>query len=304
MDSPKTPTRKKHKRSRSRSRSKSRPRSPIKQGPKTFHLWESEYQDEDRSEYLKLGKVGDKLVYHPNNEMGSYTAVIRVNHNGNKYFETISSYDNLAGNTRSKRQRRSKKPRRSKRQRRSKRHRQSKRQRRPKKKYIRNKKYILKGGDKDKINAYVDTKFDEHQIINYLLHEVIEKLYSPKMNISAIKTIENYNNHGIERISLDGRGTMRTIEFKIINIGWYTLNNNEATLMVGFIYSVYIGNPHKQERSYGIMINLQKDQLFLDPSTLNDEIVKKILMEINTHLNIIIDKPPSDNINVNINISR
>ena len=134
MDSPRTPTRKNHQRSRSRSRSRtrsrtrsrsrsrSRPRSPIKQGPKTFHLWESEYEIEERSEYLELGKVGDKLVYHPNNQMGSYTSVIRLDHNGNKYFETISSYDNLAGNTRSKRHRRTKRHRR-----RSKRHRRPQR---------------------------------------------------------------------------------------------------------------------------------------------------------------------------------
>ena len=46
--------------------------------------------------------------------MGNYTLEIRLDDDGNKYFETISSYDNLAGNTREKRHRRSKKPRRSK----------------------------------------------------------------------------------------------------------------------------------------------------------------------------------------------
>ena len=127
MDSPRTPTRKKHQKSRSRSRSssrsrsRSRPQTPIKRGPKTFFLYESDYQDEELSEYLELGKVGDKLVYLPNNQMGSYTAVIRLDHNGNKYFETISSFDNLAGNTRSKRRRRTKRHHRSKRHRRSKR---------------------------------------------------------------------------------------------------------------------------------------------------------------------------------------
>ena len=65
---------------------------------------------------MNNGNVGDILLYSPNNQMDAYTAVIKLDSNGEKYFQTISSYDDyLAGNLKRKNTRKNKKKRRSRR---------------------------------------------------------------------------------------------------------------------------------------------------------------------------------------------
>lgn len=103
-------------RSRSRSRSASRSRTPEKRGPQTHYLYESDNEYEEKEEILNNANVGDILLYSPNNQMGAYTAVIKLDSNGEKYFQTISSYDDyLAGNLKRKNTRKNKKKRRSRR---------------------------------------------------------------------------------------------------------------------------------------------------------------------------------------------
>ena len=95
----------------SHSGSRSRSRTSEKIDPPTHYLFENDNENEEKEEILKNGNVGDILKYYPNNQMGAYTAVIKLDNNGEKYFKITSSYfdDHLAGNLKRKNTQKNKK---------------------------------------------------------------------------------------------------------------------------------------------------------------------------------------------------
>ena len=74
-----------------------------------------QYEEKDR--ILEEGKVGDILSYMPNNQIGMYTSIIKLDPTtGNKIFVQISDYEGILGEgKKSKKTKKSKKSKKSKR---------------------------------------------------------------------------------------------------------------------------------------------------------------------------------------------